>query len=573
MLARYRLDGGGYLIARKTPTGTRADSFFVHAIVDADGSIDARTVVHAAHAAFWVTTDATLATDERRLSRASIGAFNGNDHPADPLAGLSRQEATSILAEWLTAGRERRAARLPEYGERALRWLSALLYLLPKAEARDVCFSTCEARERDGVELCALYEQTGLPEPGEAEKAWACHYVDMALANLEQFRRLRCDPAAATMHQLADALELTVAELTAEGLLRTLDSEDARRFVACRPRLLPEVLGLLRIAPSLCAPETAAQIATVLAATHPGEGAAVLDMLMTALACGEQQLSEALLRVYRELERDPVRRLEGVRKFEPSPQTPLIAAALISDLVDLDETTGGGWLPLLRGRWSQLGDVLAVVPSGLREAVLSDAVLSGQADTAVHLDPSYDALLADVLARHDVPSRGSARAANLAAAVSAMRTDPGSLLTSIAQATLSPVFIREHLLPALADRLDLTRLCFDVAQSLSAAAVGDISRELQLLIESLATLPSSTDDVAPSTRVGAGWSHGTAAVASEAPPTDSVSGLRDNRLAPPRPSRARASSGGGSDTALPLPAAPRERGRGIVGWLLHGRRS
>jgi hypothetical protein len=472
-LARYRLAGGGYLIARKTLTGRR-QTYFVHAIVDAEGVVDPLAIAASDDARFWVTSEDGLEPSERTLSAFDALQFAAPAAPPE----VPDERLEPLVAHFAGAWSSHQPAVVAGEGVDALPAMRALLALLPRRVAAKVCFSTYEAHDRPGaLDLVAARDAA----PAAGTPAWVRRLVALARSDPEWLRGLNEDERVAELPHLAAAIEAVHAPLTPNTV------HDA---VQRSSPFVPELMQRPEFAPALIEavdanPQWWRSVGFDRLRVHPltsavGSSAELLEAAAARFARGKTAAGAALVALYQTIEPDLDGRLRDVEALMAD-VPPQLAALLLNDQESVPEAAAARWEPWLVSRWSRLGETLRLVPEGLWRRVIRASIMEGEGDDAPALAGPQERLAFELVGELAADPRHDDRAAAFLVMYVVRSPDPAGALTDALGSNLPAAFVRGALSNRLLDAQEVVTPT--VARELLRAGVADHAAFRRLVVD------------------------------------------------------------------------------------------
>jgi hypothetical protein len=455
VIARYRLSAGGYLIARKRPTGRR-DTYFVHGIVDPDGLVDPLAVASSGDAGFWLESDAHLDAAEKALPGFDVASWEGIGG-ADAVAApaLTADELAELVSSFVVASAARTPVAVAGRGMTALPRIRALLWMLPASVGADLCFSTYETLDRPAaLDVVASDDPPRPPAPPE----WVRLLAELAHERPAAVSALRADGRVLNLVDYAALVAAAHGPLAAGSLRTALEHRSPfLADMASRPELAPALLDAIEAAPGWW---ESAGLERVLELPLDGDildQRAVLERAVARGAAGDAGAASALVTLYRAREANLGGRLADLERIRAAGAQVVdeLPALLLSDQPELPEDAIAAWLPMLVTSWSRLASVLDALPPWLRPRVLVKTLMEGDADAAAELGRQRAALIFDAIATAAPEPAAGERAARFLVDFAMTQPDPSRTLQDALQHSLHPPFVRGELAGRLSDVADV----------------------------------------------------------------------------------------------------------------------
>jgi hypothetical protein len=441
-LARYRLGQAGYLIARKTLTG-RTGTFFVHAIVDARGTVDPLTLAASADAPFWVTSEDELDPAQRALEpfAPELWAPYADDDERE----LGDDELERLLARFAGAFSHRRSVALDGEGAKALPQVRDLLRMLPRAVRSRLAFSTYEARERPGT--LDVIGAAQAPETATVPD-WVRRAVALSRSDPETLRALREDPRVTDLTGLVAGVEAIGGPLDAAILQAAVSRRSPYlELQVTRREFRAALLEAIDARPDWWRGAGLSHVLTL----DPALGPAVelLEAAAERYAQGRTGAGAALVGLYQHAEPDLDQRLADLASLPRGAQS--LGPLLLSDQREVADPAA--WDPWLATRWDGLGEALRAVPPALHRRLLRCSIREGGLG-APSVGPGLDAHVLEVIAELARDKEYAARAASFLLAW----VPNANALAAALRVDLPPAFVRGPLAERLTDVPELVNV-------------------------------------------------------------------------------------------------------------------
>jgi hypothetical protein len=475
-LARYRLPDGGYLIVRKAPGGRRG-TYFVHAVIDADGAIDSTAIVASSDASFWLEADDGLEPGETLPALDADAWLTSVPEHVAPGGETARD-----LAAFAAANAEGAVTRISGVGRPVLPRIAALLRLLPEALAAGICFSTYEAGERtSALDLVADDEAVPGPEPNE----WMSRLVELGREAPDATAALRGDERVRTLADLAEAVEAVTAPVAAAALTDAVAS--ASPFLPellRRPGAAEAVVDAIDAAPQawgrgdlggvdLAALLGGPEAVLALAAGRLGDRPAAAKVFAAAYGTARPDLDSRL------------RDLQASAAGMEADDVTELALLLLGDQSTVDAATAHAWQAVIRPRWTRMAELMRTTRPGLQAAVVRGGLFEGAGDGPPRLPGDAAHLVVDAVAdAATVPGLERRAAAFLVGFAVGRECEHEILLRALER--LAPGFVRGPLADRLVD--EHYRPDEAVRAALQRAGLAD-AEAFRLLTEPAAVAP------------------------------------------------------------------------------------
>jgi hypothetical protein len=480
VLARYRLPRGGFLIARKTPTG-RPGTYFVHAILDTAGVADPLAIVDSYNAPFWRTDDDELGEGTHLLPAFDAAPWRAPDRAARPPEAC--EDLEGLLAAFVQAERSPGPLRLGGAGLDALRQVRTLLWFLPPSVAAALSFSTYESRERPGV-LDVVAVEDARTQPPPVATGWVATLARLAREDPQELLALRDDERVRSMADLAAAVGARHEPVTPEAVRDAVEGGSPFLAELGRRPAFPELVvqaidadpewwratGLARLPADVLGPP--AELLALAAARHEA---------------GDIGAASAFLRAYADAQPARPARLEDlwhVRDTAKPTTVTELASRLLDGPGELSEAERAEWEPLLICAWSRAAGVLRTTPAAWRPRLLGRIIEEGDDDASPPLGRDAWELVLDAVAVAARDPKLERRAADFLTGYASRQGDPTAVLEDALRRMPPPAFVRE----ALAESLERSGIAVTpgLRRELLRAGTADLAAFQRLMVQTAA---------------------------------------------------------------------------------------